>query len=138
MRKIKFRGKKVDNGEWVYGYYVIGNYELNEAHMIYINCIDPKTNIRVLVNIAVIPESVGQFTELYDKNMLAIYEGDIVKVHKDNEDMYPDIGYVKYNTPVFQLVSKLELGGTGYSNLVCYPLEVIGNITDNPELLEVK
>lgn len=70
MREIKFRGKRVYNGEWVYGYYVC---DLLGHHIIESNgfCYN------------IIPETVGQFTGLTDKNGTEIFEGDILKYAKD-------------------------------------------------------
>lgn len=65
-REIKFRGKQIDNGEWVYGYLADEDY-IND-----INSID-------LSSIEVDRDTIGQFTGLLDKNGKEIYEGDIVE-----------------------------------------------------------
>lgn len=70
MREIKFRGKRIDNGEWVYG-----NYTKKYLSSTWIHCISDFNNY---VMDAVKPETVGQSTGLYDKNGREIYEGDIV------------------------------------------------------------
>ena len=71
MREIKFRGKRIDNGEWVYGNYIkVTPYEDNGGHRI---CSQDSWDM-----FEVDPETVGQFTDLKDKNGKEIYEGDIL------------------------------------------------------------
>ena len=124
MRKILFRGKSEDNGEWVYGYYAC----IGKRHYI----LTGKLNLIGAVNFEhylVIPETVGQYTGLKDKNGKKIFEGDILR-DDDNEEN----GVVEFIDGEFYVVfGNVETHGIYDIACCCY---VIGNIHDNPELLE--
>lgn len=124
MREIKFRGKRVEDNEWIFGYYVV---TCDSNRIIY------EDYEGFYCEEEVIPESVGQYTGLIDKKYMEIYEGDIVKVawHYGS-----DIGTVKYIRSGFFVSgmkrhTSIPLGGFSATS------EIIGNIYENPELLEV-
>ena len=130
MREILFRGKRMDNGDWVYGYYVhIGPVSCQRAYII------PEYASSLYVN-EVDPSTVGQYTGLKDKNGKRIFEGDVAKVLQGKDK---DIAYVGFENGAFMLYPKT---GNIYERTLWeywyndWDVEVIGNITDNPELLE--
>lgn len=133
MRKILFKAKRKDNGKWVEGYLMDENY-INVPFDDYDACgrfDDP---------IEIDPDTICQFTGLTDKNDKKIWENDIC----DRKEKYPEI--VTYNEGDWQLDYSYVFGKEIHSdacNLGFYVcerncVEVIGNIFDNPELLEVE
>ena len=135
MREILFRGKRIDNDEWICGWYAL------------LVCND-KTVIPYIRNEngtdkEVIPKTVGQYTGLTDKKGKKIFEGDIVKVKiTQNEDRQTyenckiKIGVIVYNGDFALFTCKNNF--MNFINWAFNDYEVIGNIFDNPELLEVK
>ena len=124
MREVLFRGKEVADGKWIEGFYSAEEYNPYSGEVEHI----PRIQIiGKCVSLGVIPETVGQYTGLTDKNGVRIFEGDIVRY----ED---DIGYVIYNgdDARFLVDSPNMYISMDYSN----EFEVIGNIHDNPELLK--
>ena len=129
MREILFRGKRLDNGDWVYGYYVhIGPVSCQRAYII------PEYASSLYVN-EVDPSTVGQYTSLKDKNGKRIFDGDVAKVLQGKDK---DIAYVGFENGAFMLYPKT---GNIYERTLWeyfyffFDVEIIGNITDNPELL---
>ena len=125
MREILFRGKRVDNGEWVEGNLFIPDYPDKPTEI----CIG--TNV-VRITYEVIPETVGQYTGLTDKNGVKIFEGDIVTGYFNHEKI---VGYIFYGGNAQFFIQRDGIYGIGLDNSDCW-LEVIANIHDNPELLE--
>ena len=133
MREILFRGKTLTD-KWVEGaYYKQEEFygDKEDAHII-ITSKETLDNDFALESCIVIPETLGQYTGLTDKNGTKIYEGDIVKADYDLDDIF----YVDWEecNLEYSLINKKM----SYS-LCCVhkdDIEVIGNIHDTPELLE--
>lgn len=132
MREILFRGKRVDNGEWVYGDLLQNNDAIKIREQ-------EKNKKEIVKSFEVIPESVGQYTGLTDHDGNKIFEGDII--FWEDEFLYKNKSEVvwcgeKYNYPAFDLLKyDYECNGLQYAHDQCF-IKVIGNIYDNPELLE--
>lgn len=128
MREILFRGKRIDNGEWVEGNY--GEYYNGEKKVSCIS-IPSKETISGSLCYDIIPETVGQFTGIKDKKERVVFEHDIVKAY-DPLDEISFIGVVKYFDGSFYIC---DTDFCSYYRWMDYEIEVIGNIYDNPELM---
>ena len=126
MREIKFRGKRIDNTEWIRGGYIKRWNGVEYKHYIHDE----------LYEYEVDRGTVGQYTGLNDKNGKEIYEDDIIRHHGDI------LSEIFYNSSHCAYLLKDVSGNRNkcicdklgdYSSLW---IEVIGNIHDNPELLE--
>lgn len=129
MREILFRGKPMDENEWIYGgalhqtdsygdkvdsWFIIDGTETNDY--------DIGEPIRV------IPETIGQYTGLTDKNGVKIFEGDIMRLCSAT---HPCIVYWDGRGWAWRMNGKRR-----EIDLTRERMEVIGNIHDNPELVE--
>lgn len=123
-REILFRGKRMDNGEWVKGFPYITH---GGEHQI--RYYDSESNIENCSH-TVIPDTLGRFTGLTDKNGVKIFEGDIVR--------YGQRGKVEYNSGSAQFTLNFTNSTyEGFDKIPFCDCEVLGNIYDTPELLEV-
>ena len=136
MREIKFRGKRIDDGEWVVG--DLTRYS-NVKSIIVVDFIEGEEPW-------VFSETVGQYTGLKDKNGVEIYEGDIVDngytvVYPSSEYQFRHIGIVKFVVKQGCLVIHNTDGNTKRltaKTVRINKIKVLGNIYDNPELLGVQ
>lgn len=143
MREILFRGKRIDNEEWVYSSFLMQDKE-HKLLSAEVKLFDGEKWR------AVDPETVGEYTGLTDKNGIKIFEGDIVKYNLwDDKFDYCEVkfGYFyaamdSYNGGPALGFYLADINGKAddigfFENLYKF-VEVIGNIHDNPELLEVE
>lgn len=155
MRDYLFRGKRIDNGEWVEGCGIIATENWVSIFTV-IDDIDE--NSSEVNEIEVLPETVGQYTGLTDKNGKKIFEGDIVTENSGDVRLLCDInkkknhiGVVKFGEHSVPSDDPFEWGEaygffidgevftpaiSEYGHYHDYDLEVIGNIHDNPELMK--
>ena len=146
IREVIFRGKRTDNGKWECGDLLSPNEFNAIPHIVYIDYLNEYGDIGE-ISTPVIPETVGQFTGLTDKNGKRIFEGDIVKC-TDTINDFEFNAVVEFGNPNgeynwgYQL--KFISGEESNFDILCWVdmeetgayIEVIGNIHDNPELLE--
>ena len=131
MREILFRGKRLDNGEWVEGIPI-------QNHIGTFICFDENPHychqygyMEIDEVICVVPETVCQYTGLTDRNESKIWENDIVEILK--EDGYLQI---EWQEDTASFVINSDSFTVTFDNYWGHEMEVIGNIFDDPELLK--
>lgn len=139
MREILFRGKRIANGKWVSGYYVVRKrpyFKDKGADFEHIICdnlvIDDKQFVDTIpITYSVDPETVGQYTGMTDKNGRKIFEGDTVWNSYDE-----DYGKVEWDNDMAKFIITFSTFTVDFDNVYGEELEIDGNVYDNPEHLE--
>lgn len=135
MREILFRAKDEASKQWVYGYYVHLPSAAGSVHIMHVPAGNPDESNSAYY---VVPETLGQYTGLTDKNGKKIFEGDILKISEGSDEddyvirkvyAYRGVLCVDYWTPDWDFNALAFL-----DNDTGYVFEIIGNIHDNPEL----
>lgn len=139
MREILFRGKRMDGKGWVEGWY----YQLKRSEKIVHYIVEnPLPKLVGVKEYEVYPTTVGQFTGLLDKNGKKIFEGDIVNHGYENDygEFYDHYKVIYSNTNTCFVLEAIypcnPIKRLTKNNVKSQHTEVIGNIYDNPELLE--
>jgi uncharacterized phage protein (TIGR01671 family) len=135
MREILFKGKRVDNGKWVYGYLFRSIKSTVKSVNLgyYIQVIDENLSY---ISYEVDPETVSQFTGLKDKNGINIFENDIIK-HINRNEIYTCVWVEDY--ACFAFIEDIEFGEGYYFQKVDEErLSIIGNVHDNPDKINSK
>ena len=136
MREIKFRGKRIDNSEWVIGYLFKSVYRW---YIIELDCSGVKYTHEINY------DTCGQYTGLKDEKGKEIYEGDVLRMITNIGTLASKNFKVEWSTNLaafysYSIVKDGEerLGVPLRSNPFYRESEVIGTIFENPELLENK
>ena len=133
MREILFRGKNIYGGQWGEGNLLI--FPSGRTKIVKWNNADLDFD-----QIEVVPETVGQFTGLTDKNGKKIFEGDICRFREWSKGDMCWIGKVHYEHQQFVISGEKNKECDSpfllvMSRFIPKNIEIIGNIHDNPELL---
>lgn len=141
MREIIFRGKRTDTGEWVYGDLIENQGRYYIYHATSDTTLENEDNSIIVLAEEVDPDTVGQYTGLKDRNGKEIYEGDIVKTPLLDpifgdvlSDAFDNVA-ISFHNGSF-VVAYYNGRHKIYLQDFYDEIEVIGNIHDNPELLE--
>lgn len=142
MREIKFRGKSLKTDRWVYGYYVHleDTFRKRETHRLYTGMADSMHDGEGYDfgedYEDVSPSTIGQYTGLKDANGKEIYEGDIVRYRLTDERYKKNPRFTNLIIHYDGSQARFEAGNIYWDTLRSNKVAVIGNIHDNPELIE--
>lgn len=128
MREIKFRGKRLDNGEWLYGSLLVSHFKDDKKERYFITQFSGNYTFEHEVD----PATVGQFTGLKDKSGREIYEEDILF---DESGVY---AVVCYSMGTFCVDFGEGLDLQYFTDGIHEICDVVSNIHDNPELLKTE
>lgn len=138
MREIKFRARRTDKDEFAFGDLLTGMGYKKGKFFILPHLSYYPSDCNSVDGYEVIPETIGQFTGLYDKNGKEIYEGDILAFNNSYVD-FNDVIEVRFVRGVFAFLWNSNLEDECPINAPTREwANVIGNIYDNPELIKTK
>lgn len=127
-----FKAKRKDNGEWITGALITCE---DETYKVATSCLEGRADEPMLVcAYDVDRDTICQCTGLKDKNGKLIWENDIAKGHRISFGSHRHIGKVKYINGHYEIIGVKQYAG--FSDALSLSYEVLGNIFDNPELLE--
>ena len=138
MREIKFRARRTDKDEFAFGDLLTGMGYKKGKFFILPHLSYYPSDCKSVDGYEVIPETIGQFTGLYDKNGKEIYEGDILAFNDSYVD-FNDVIEVRFVRGIFAFLWNGNLEDECPINAPTREwANVIGNIYDNPELIKTK
>ena len=141
MREIEFRGKRIDNSEWIYGWLrQTGHQNIEKSNGQYIRTEkyyqiqDEKYNSQFVDE-----TTIGQYTGLKDKNKKKMYEGDIIEIKVYDSFAKQCIStkkcVIEFKNGIFGVMFTKAQELTAFVHFTNTTFEVIGNIYENKELL---
>ena len=130
MKEAKYRGKRVDNDEWVYGY-LIYDLDWNDNYVPFIDWKDD-SYLSGIGEEAVKENTIGSYVGIKDISGKEIYEGDIVKIAGK---IVAEIAWSEEYLAYILITTEVKDAFENLGDYLDYSIEVIGNVVDTPNLL---